>query len=88
VRGDTVTWDYAVGRILKDGEDGRDGRLPPNQVAETILAGQEKIAVVEKTHHLTGRLDLQEGSEDQLEPALDFLVGADIAGIGSGFSQE
>ncbi len=63
-----------ISRVLEDAEDGWDGRRPPDQVPETVFAGQQEIAVVEEAHHLTGRLDLQEAGEDQLQPVLNLLV--------------
>ena len=49
--------------------------LPPDQIAEAVRAGQQQVAVVEETHDLAGGLDLEEGGEDQVEPALHLLVG-------------
>ena len=64
-----------VGGVLEDGQDGRDGRPPPDQIAEAVAPGQQQVAAIEELHDPTRRLDLEEGGEDQLEPALDLLVG-------------
>jgi hypothetical protein len=64
-----------IRRVLEDGQDGRDRRLSPDQVAETVTPGQKQIAVVEELHDPGCRLDLEERGEEQIEPALDFSVG-------------
>ena len=64
-----------IGGVLEDGQDGRGGRPPPDQVAEAVPPGQQQLAVVEQLHDPARRLDPEEGGEDQIEPALDLLVG-------------
>ena len=73
--GPAVDESAGIGRVLEEGEDSRDRRRPPADVAEAVFAGQQQLLVVENAHDLAGGPDLQESGEDQVEPALDLLVG-------------
>lgn len=64
-----------VGGVLEDGEDGRDRRPPPDQIARAVPSGEQQFLVVEATYDLAGRLDPEEGGEDQRQAGLDFLIG-------------
>jgi hypothetical protein len=64
-----------IGRVLQDAEDGWDRGLAPDHVAEAVLAREQQIVIVEDTHDLARRPDLEEGREDQTEPTLHLLVG-------------
>src|SRR5262249_24887062 len=50
-------------------------RLAPDHVATAIFARQEQVVLVEAADDLAGRLDLEEGGEDQPEAVLYLLVG-------------
>ena len=63
--------------VLEDGQDGRDGRHPPDQVAEAVPPGQPQVAVIEELHDLARDLDPQEGDEDQV----DALAGPPGSGV-------
>src|SRR6266542_991598 len=63
------------GGVLEDPAEGRHRWLSPDPVAEAVLARKEPVVRVDEAHDLTGRLDREEGREDQAEPVLHLLVG-------------
>src|SRR5262249_52974368 len=41
--------------VLKDGENGRDGWPPPDQITEAVAPGEQQVAAIEDLHDTTCR---------------------------------
>src|SRR5262249_28745702 len=52
--------------VLEDGENGRDGRAPPDQITEAVAPGEQEVAAREDLRDSTRRPHLEEGGEDHL----------------------
>ena len=63
-----------IGRVLQHRQDGRNGRGPPDRVAEPAPTRDAQTALVQDAQHLVGRADPQEGREDQLETRLHLAI--------------
>jgi hypothetical protein len=63
-----------IGRIFQELENHGNCRFFPYQIPKAILTGEEELFLVEVTKHLVRCSRLLKKLEDQLNPALHFLM--------------
>ena len=73
--GTAVNEGTRVCRIQEDQANSPDARAAPNQFAAGLPAGDQQVLLVAKGHDPAEGFYLEEGREEQINPALDLGVG-------------
>ena len=70
--GPSINESAGISGILKDGDDGADGRRFPDEIARTVAAWEQELLLIEVLKDFAGCAALKKGLKDQSDTILNF----------------